>query len=62
MNYVTFVFSSYFGYARAKAERLMLEVHHTGKAAVADGAREQMEVHVTALHGYGLWATLESAE
>ena len=27
MSYVTFVFQSYFGYPKAKAERLMLDVH-----------------------------------
>jgi len=60
MSYVTFVFSSYFGYPRAHAERLMLQVHHRGRAVVAAGTREQMEVHVAAMHAYGLWATMES--
>jgi ATP-dependent Clp protease adaptor protein ClpS len=59
MTYVTFVFSSYFGFPRDKAERLMLKVHTTGKAVVASGGREEMETHVTAMHSYGLWATME---
>jgi ATP-dependent Clp protease adaptor protein ClpS len=59
MSYVTYVFQSYFGYGRAKAERLMLDVHHKGRAAVAHGAREEMERHVEALQGYGLWATMQ---
>jgi ATP-dependent Clp protease adaptor protein ClpS len=59
MNYVTFVFSSYFGYPRPRAEQLMLKVHRTGKAAVATGPREEMETHVTAMHGFGLWSTME---
>lgn len=62
MSYVTHVFVSYFGYPRDKAERLMLEVHHEGRSAVASGHREEMERAVSAMHGYGLWATLEQAE
>ena len=59
MSYVTHVFSSYFGYPAAKANDLMLQVHHNGKAAVSSGTREQMEIDVDAMHGFGLWATLE---
>ena len=59
MSYVTHVFTSYFGYAEAKATELMLQVHNNGKAVVSGGSREQMETDVDAMHGYGLWATLE---
>lgn len=59
MSYVTHVFSSYFGYPEAKATDLMLQVHNHGKAVVSTGSREQMETDVDAMHGYGLWATLE---
>lgn len=62
MSYVTFVFTSYFGHPPAEAERLMLQVHLTGRAAVATGSREEMERHVEAMHGYGLWATLQKAD
>ena len=58
MSYVARVFRRYFGYSPAEAERLMLCVHHEGKAIVARGTREEMERHVEALHGFGLWATL----
>ena len=58
MSYVTYVFRSYFGYSEARARQLMLQVHHEGRAVVAEGARETMEVHVEAMHSYGLWATL----
>jgi ATP-dependent Clp protease adaptor protein ClpS len=58
MSYVTYVFSRYFGYSKEKSERLMLDVHEKGRAAVAHGDREQMERHVEALQGYGLWATM----
>ena len=58
MSYVTYVFQSHFGFEREHAERLMLQVHESGSAVVAEGAREAMELHVEALHGYGLWATV----
>lgn len=61
MSYVTHVFSSYFGYPEAKATDLMLQVHNDGKAVVSTGTREQMETDVDAMHGYGLWATLQQA-
>ena len=59
MNYVTHVFMTVFGYSKDKAEKLMLDVHHKGRAVVSSGPRERMELDVTTLHGYGLWATLE---
>lgn len=62
MSYVTHVFSTYFGYPRDKAERLMLQVHHEGRSAVAEGSREEMERDAAAMHGYGLWASVERAE
>ena len=48
-----------FGYPKKKATKLMLDVHHKGKAVVAAGAREAMEHNVEILHGYGLWATVQ---
>ena len=62
MSYVTYVFQIYFGYARPRAEKLMLDVHHKGKAVVSRGSREEMERDVEAMHGYGLWATLRRAD
>jgi ATP-dependent Clp protease adaptor protein ClpS len=59
MSYVVWVFQKLFGYSREKATRLMLQVHHEGKAVVADGTREQAEAHVARLHAHGLWATME---
>lgn len=59
MSYVTWVFRSYFGYPEAKAQALMLDVHHKGRAVVATGPREIMERHTEALQGYGLWATFQ---
>ena len=37
MDYVTHVFQKLFGYPKAKAEKLMLQVHHEGRAAVSSG-------------------------
>jgi ATP-dependent Clp protease adaptor protein ClpS len=59
MSYVTHVFMTVFGYPKSKAEKLMLDVHHRGKAVVSSGTRERMELDVNTLHGYGLWATLQ---
>jgi ATP-dependent Clp protease adaptor protein ClpS len=59
MNYVTHVFMKVFGYPKQKAQGLMLDVHHRGRAVVSSGARERMELDVATLHGYGLWATLQ---
>jgi ATP-dependent Clp protease adaptor protein ClpS len=40
----------------------MLQVHTEGRAVVSTGSREEMERDVTAMHGYGLWATLQKAD
>jgi ATP-dependent Clp protease adaptor protein ClpS len=58
MTYVTYVLQQVFGYPKPKAEKLMLDVHHKGRAVVASGAREAMERNTETLHGYGLWATV----
>jgi ATP-dependent Clp protease adaptor protein ClpS len=58
MSYVTYVFRTVFGYAKPKAEKLMLDVHQKGRAVVSSGAREAMERDAETLHGYGLWATV----
>jgi ATP-dependent Clp protease adaptor protein ClpS len=61
MNYVTYVFMTYFKYSKEKAEKLMLQVHNEGKSVVNSGSREEMERDVNAMHSYGLWATLQKA-
>lgn len=58
MSYVTYVFQAVFGYSKRKAHKLMLDVHHKGRAVVSAGSREEMERDVQTLHSYGLWATL----
>ena len=47
-----------FGYDRAKATELMLDVHHKGRAVVSSGTREKAELDVFRLHEHGLWATM----
>jgi ATP-dependent Clp protease adaptor protein ClpS len=61
-TYVAWVFRSYFGYSKPEAKRLMWQVHNEGKAVVAKGTREEMERHVNAMHGFGLWATLQKED
>ena len=59
MSYVTLVLQQLFGYSRAKATKLMLQVHNEGKAAVSTGTREKAELDVSRLHAHGLWATMQ---
>jgi ATP-dependent Clp protease adaptor protein ClpS len=59
MSYVVYVFQKLFGYSRQKATKLMLDVHHKGKAVVSHGTREKAEADVARLHAHGLWATME---
>lgn len=58
MSYVVLVFRRLFGYDHQTATKLMLQVHHEGKAIVAMQPREQAEVSVSRLHAFGLQATL----
>ena len=59
MSYVTLVFQKLFGYSLQEATRLMLQVHHEGKAVVSSGNREKSELDVSRLHAHGLWATMQ---
>jgi ATP-dependent Clp protease adaptor protein ClpS len=58
MSYVTLVFQKLFGYSKAKATKLMLQVHNEGRAIVSSGTREKAEHDVARLHAHGLWATM----
>lgn len=62
MSYVTRVFQEYFRLPRHEAEARMREVHEQGRSVLSTGSREQMEVDVQAMHGYGLWATLQRSD
>ena len=62
MSYVSYVFQKHFGYAKKKAEKLMMEVHKDGKSVVSTGSREEMERDVQAMHEFGLWATLQKSQ
>jgi ATP-dependent Clp protease adaptor protein ClpS len=61
MTYVVLVLRKLFGHDNPTATRLMLQVHHEGKAIVATQLREQAEVSVARLHAFGLQATLAAA-
>ncbi len=37
----------------------MMQVHEDGRAVVSSGSREKMETDTTAMHTYGLWATVQ---
>jgi ATP-dependent Clp protease adaptor protein ClpS len=41
------------------ADKLMLDVHHKGRAVVSSGTREKAEMDVFRLHEHGLWATMQ---
>jgi len=58
MSYVTYVFRKLFGYDETKATKLMLDVHHKGRATVSSGSRDKVEGDVAKLHAAGLWATM----
>ena len=58
MDYVVFVLRKLFGYDKAEATRLMMQVHEEGRAVVSSGPREQAEMDVHRLHAHGLQATL----
>ena len=62
MSYVTWVFQKLFGYSFEKATKLMLDVHHKGRAVVSSGAREKAELDVYRLHAHGLWATMSKSD
>jgi ATP-dependent Clp protease adaptor protein ClpS len=61
MSYVVWVFRRLFGHSEAEATRLMLQVHHEGRAVVAHGPLEKAESDCHRLHHHGLWATMERA-
>jgi ATP-dependent Clp protease adaptor protein ClpS len=52
INLMSYVRSSskLFGYSRQKADKLMLDVHHKGRAVVSVGTREKAEMDVFRLH------------
>ena len=62
MSYVTWVFQKLFGYSLEKATKLMLDVHHKGRAVVSSGSREKAELDCFRLHAHGLWATIAKSD
>jgi ATP-dependent Clp protease adaptor protein ClpS len=62
MSYVTWVLQKLFAYPKEQATRLMLQVHHEGRAVVASGSREKSELDCFRLHAHGLWATIAKSD
>lgn len=62
MTWVTRVFMRVFGYPEARAEKLMLEVHHRGRSIVWTGRREQAEHYTHQLQAHQLRTTMEKAQ
>jgi ATP-dependent Clp protease adaptor protein ClpS len=62
MSYVTWVFQKLFGYSRAQATKLMLQVHNDGRSVVSSGPREKAELDCFRLHAHGLWATIARSD
>lgn len=61
MSYVVYVFRKLFGFSEEEATKLMLAVHHEGRATVSSGPKEKAELDCYRLHHHGLWATMEKA-
>ena len=59
MSYVVWVLRRLFGHSEELATKLMLQVHHDGRAIVSSGPLEKAELDCQRLHHQGLWATLE---
>ncbi len=61
MSFVTLVFKRIFGYDQQMSEKLMLEVHNSGKSVVWSGAKEKAEFYVQQLQSYQLKASMQKA-
>lgn len=59
MEYVTKIIIKIFGYPKAKAETMMMEVHTKGRSVVWSGAKERAELYVQQLHQAQLTAGME---
>lgn len=59
IEYVILTIQRLFGYSKAKAEHHTMEVHHTGRSVVWNGAKEKAEHYVHQLHAAQLQASLE---
>jgi len=62
MGYVTWVFMKVFGYAEPRANRLMMEVHQTGRSVVWTGEKERAELYTQQLQAFQLKTSMEKTE
>ena len=58
MQVVTYVLKKLFGFAKEKAEELMLQAHNNGKVVIFTGSREEAERYCVQLHASGLMASV----
>ena len=59
MSVVVVIFRKIFAFSLEKATKLMLTVHHEGRAIVWSGGRDHAEAYCVQLHVHGLLATIE---
>ena len=59
MSVVVVIFKKIFGYSNNKCTKLMLTVHHEGRAIVWSGQRERAESYCVKLQVAGLQSTIE---
>ncbi|MEI8126362.1 MAG: ATP-dependent Clp protease adapter ClpS [Actinomycetota bacterium] len=59
MPVVVAILRKIFAFPNAKATRLMMTVHHEGRAIVWSGQRDRAEAYCVQLHVAGLQATIE---
>lgn len=59
MSYVVLVLRRVLGHPLERARRLMLQVHHEGRAVVATERLELAEHHLAQLQAHGLRTTIE---
>jgi len=62
MSFVTMIIRKIFGYDKAKAEKMMLEVHQNGRSIVWTGPRETAEFYVQQLQQHQLLSRIEKVE
>ncbi len=62
MSFVTLVIQRVFGYAKTKAESMMMEVHQKGQSVVWTGEREQAELYVQQLQSHQLLAAMKKSD
>lgn len=61
MSFVTLIFKRIFGYNQEQSEKLMLEVHNSGRSVVWTGTKEKAEFYVQQLQSYQLNSSMQKS-